>query len=583
MDYLPSLLFIVLLVGTGLLLQMLSRQPRSLGSTNRPESMSRSSAPGEACLQVLAGPMAGRVFALPEGTIAIGRSPDNRIVLSELTVSRHHAQIVAHGQSCTLIDLDSHNGILLNGQRIPSQAVRTLASGDQVQVGGSLFLYRAPGSSNPVPRPVVAPGLPSLPMASPAAAIAHINGYTVTETIGQGGVATVYKGVSRTDGDTTVAIKVLKRDDPYLLRHFELEGRIQKALSHQHIAKVHETGHLEGLGYYLVMEYADAGNLRRQLVSGRPLPSDFAVQVIGQACEALDYAHQRQVIHRDIKPENILFSYRDGVKIVDFGIARLAGASTETTDGMVVGTPHYMSAEQCRGDPQDRRSDVYSTGVVLYEMMAGRVPFLGAPLEVIEQHISRSPMAPSKLNSAIPRRMDEAIMHALSKKPGERFQDARELAAALRYDATLPLVLPTAAQPSPTARPQPASHVRPAATALPSPLSARSSSTPVARRPATQSAVRPGLPHLVIETARHRELPLTAAAIVLGRQNIDPYDLQVSRRHACIRLSAGRYLIEDMRSRNGTYLNSQRVEGPTPIQHGDVVAIGTHRLRFHAS
>ena len=377
-------------------------------------------------LAALEGPESGRRFQVSGGTFSIGRGADNQLRLAGRFVSRRHALIILQNGQYVLRDHDSTNGTFVNGRRIGEYILRP---GDRIQIGpcvlefqlASVLPKRSPTLLHSPPRSSLPPS--SLP-------IPRLRDYVITP-LKQGGAAVIYKAVRR-DGQQTVAIKVLHHTDRYIRRKFADEARVLRALNHPHIAKAYESGHFDGFSYF-VMEYCDGGSLRDRLLGGRPLPMNFVVSVIGQICRALDYAHRHGIIHRDLKPENIMFTGRDYVKIVDFGIAKWAGQITRTVDGMVIGTPFYLSYEQARGLPVDRRSDIYSLGVVLYEMVTGRVPFQGQALEVIHKHLTELPPAPRRFNPSLRPEIEQAVLQALHKDRRQRFQSAPDLAAAVGY------------------------------------------------------------------------------------------------------------------------------------------------------
>jgi serine/threonine protein kinase len=362
-------------------------------------------------------------------------------------------------------------------------------------------------------------------------------------------MATVYKGVSYLDG-TTVAIKVFHHTDPYLQAKFEQEGRVGQTLHHPHIARILDFGSKDGT-LYIIMEYVDNGSLRDRLRPGQPLPLDFVTPVIGQTCEALNYAHNRGVIHRDIKPENIMFSSKEGVKIVDFGIAKVTTSITRTSEGMIVGTPYYMSYEQARGLRVDPRSDIYSLGVVLYEMVTGRVPFAGEPLDVVHKHITERPIPPRRINAALPVQVEAVVMRALEKDRNRRFQTAEEMARALGYIRFMPYLEPYYEKRE--ARPPEVEHERAAVLAQ-------------------LVVIRGG--------AKGRRVSLTSPVTILRRRDIDPQDLLISREHARIINQEGYFWLEDLNSTNGTYLNGQRIFEPVLLRTGDHIQIGNSVMKF---
>jgi pSer/pThr/pTyr-binding forkhead associated (FHA) protein len=396
-------------------------EPRPRRDRSRPPP--RPEAP---CLVGLEGPESGRRFQVAEETFSLGRGVDNQLRLAGRFVSRRHALIIFQNGQYVLRDRDSTNGTYVNGQRVGEYVLR---SGDRIQIGPSVLEFQLPDAL-PKRSATLVHSPPRSPLPPSSLPIPRFRDYVITP-LKQGGAAVIYKGVRR-DGQQTVAIKVLRHTDRYLRQKFADEARVLRALNHPHIAKAYESGHFDGFSYF-VMEYCDGGNLRDRLLGGRPLPMNFVVSVIGQTCRALDYAHRHGVIHRDLKPENIMFTARDYVKIVDFGIAKWTGRITRTVDGMVIGTPFYLSYEQARGLPVDPRSDIYSLGVVLYEMVTGRVPFQGQALEVIRKHLTELPPPPRRFNPSLRPEIEQVVLQALHKDRRQRFQSAQELAAAVGY------------------------------------------------------------------------------------------------------------------------------------------------------
>jgi eukaryotic-like serine/threonine-protein kinase len=261
--------------------------------------------------------------------------------------------------------------------------------------------------------------------------------YRIDSLIGAGGMGTVYRATRLLIGDE-VAIKILHQDhvDAGSSERFRREAQAAARLKHPNAVSIYDFGiSTDGL-QYLVMEFIEGESLRERLNHG---PLDFAitVEILSQVCAALDEAHRRHIVHRDIKPDNILlYSSADGlrVKVLDFGIAKLRDdtASHLTQTGSVMGTPHYMSPEQCLGEDLDLKSDIYSVGIVLYEMLCGRVPF-NSPVStaVVVQHVSQAPPSPRDINPVIPETVEQVILHAIQKDPSARPATAGTLAQEL--------------------------------------------------------------------------------------------------------------------------------------------------------
>ena len=257
--------------------------------------------------------------------------------------------------------------------------------------------------------------------------------YSILDTIGEGGMATVYRA---RDGflQRTVAIKVLRpqyASDAEFRERFRREAQSAAALSHPNIVNVYDVGREDGSNY-IVMECVDGRTLNDIIVSEGRLSVDRTADYSAQILDALDHAHANGVIHRDIKPHNILIT-RDGrVKVTDFGIARAVSASALTETGRVIGTVNYTSPEQARGAPATAESDIYSLGVVMYEMLTGKLPFAGdTPVSVALKHVQEEPAPISLLNPTVPPEFERVVMRALAKKPEDRWRTARSLKNAI--------------------------------------------------------------------------------------------------------------------------------------------------------
>ncbi|MGB8390853.1 Stk1 family PASTA domain-containing Ser/Thr kinase [Mycobacterium sp.] len=263
--------------------------------------------------------------------------------------------------------------------------------------------------------------------------------YEVGEILGFGGMSEVHLARDvRLHRD--VAVKVLRADlarDPSFYLRFRREAQNAAALNHPSIVAVYDTGEAEtpsGPLPYIVMEYVDGVTLRDIVHTEGPLPPRRAIEIIADACQALNFSHQNGIIHRDVKPANIMISSTNAVKVMDFGIARAIADSgnSVTQTAAVIGTAQYLSPEQARGDNVDARSDVYSLGCVLYEILTGEPPFTGdSPVSVAYQHVREDPVPPSERHEGISADLNAVVLKALAKNPDNRYQTAAEMRADL--------------------------------------------------------------------------------------------------------------------------------------------------------
>ncbi len=258
--------------------------------------------------------------------------------------------------------------------------------------------------------------------------------YELGDILGFGGMSEVHLARDlRLHRD--VAVKVLRADlarDPSFYLRFRREAQNAAALSHPSIVTVYDTGEAEtptGPLPYIVMEYVEGVTLRDIVHTDGPMPPRRAIEVIADACNALNFSHQAGIIHRDVKPANIMISNTNAVKVMDFGIARaIADSNSVTQTAAVIGTAQYLSPEQASGNPVDARSDVYSLGCVLYEMLTGEPPFIGdTPISVAYQHVREDPVPPSERHEGISPELDAVVLKALAKNPENRYQTAAEM------------------------------------------------------------------------------------------------------------------------------------------------------------
>lgn len=273
--------------------------------------------------------------------------------------------------------------------------------------------------------------------------------YTVRELIGTGGMANVYKAVVGPGGPvpegTVVAVKVLRQElmhDPDLVRRFKNESKAISLLNHPNIVKVYDVSVSENL-QYIVMEYVDGMTLREYLNErGGKLTSRETVHFISQILKALDHAHHNGVVHRDIKPQNIMLLDNGQLRMMDFGIARISRAENQLTGGKAMGSVHYISPEQAKGDETDFTSDIYSVGVMMYEMLSGHLPFdADDVVEVAIKQISDKPQSLQELAPNVPHGLVEITERAMAKRPDNRYASAAEMLGALNAYVENPAIV----------------------------------------------------------------------------------------------------------------------------------------------
>jgi eukaryotic-like serine/threonine-protein kinase len=272
--------------------------------------------------------------------------------------------------------------------------------------------------------------------ALPESKTTHLGRYEVLVRLGEGAMGTVYKAhdplLDRLVAIKTVNLNLPKEDLAEYEARFYQEAKAAGGLSHPNIVVIYDIGKTDRLAY-MAMEYLEGRELRSILSERGCLSPDEAVNIAAQVADGLTYAHGRGVIHRDIKPTNIMLN-RDGIaKITDFGIARMRSSELKTMTGMILGSPRYMSPEQVAGKRADQRSDIFSLGVVLYEMLTGQAPFQADTVHgVMYQTMNATAPAPSTVKAGLPKILDYIVAKALAKVPEARYQSARELADDLR-------------------------------------------------------------------------------------------------------------------------------------------------------
>jgi serine/threonine-protein kinase len=279
--------------------------------------------------------------------------------------------------------------------------------------------------------------------------------YRIASRLGSGGMADVYCADDLQLG-RKIALKVLYRrfaEDQEFVERFRREASSAAGLQHQHVVSVYDRGEWDGT-YWIAMEYLEGRSLKRLIIEEGPLAPARAVDLAIQILRAARFAHRRGIIHRDLKPHNVIVDAEGRAKVTDFGIAR-AGASDMTQTGSIMGTAQYLSPEQAQGHAVSAQSDIYSVGIILYEMLTGRLPFEGeSAVAIALKQVNEQPVPPSQLNPAIGAGLEAAVMRALAKDPAQRYPDADAFIAALQGE-DVPATEVTAIGPAPAPPPPP--------------------------------------------------------------------------------------------------------------------------------
>jgi serine/threonine protein kinase len=475
--------------------------------------------------------------------------------------------------------------------------------------------------------------------------------YKLVEKVAAGGMATVYRAWDDKHG-MFVAVKVLSLvSTPQAVERFKREGEVMSRLNHPHIVRYYSAGEDRGK-FYIAMDYVDGSDLNTilQRQPQRRLNAETAIAILYPVIEALDYVIGEGFVRNDVKPSNILLSRSGNVYLSDFGITKPSENATTgepvTVIPVPIGTPHYMSPEQCRNEAPDARSDIYSLGVVLYEMLTGQRPFEGDFQELMQAHLDQVPLPPSQ-RIAIAPNLESAILRCLAKEPEQRFQSLSELRAVLSpflspvalapfIERTLaqvkaaeeksqsrtvimssapvppPIKSPTIPVPTIAGEPAPVIAYSPAAASLPDPRPSPPHAMPIEPPPPTSGTasqmsliesssavpVASGpLPPTNLEAyllickpnSPLINQPLTHPKLYLGRSLENDIVLDTdaaSRIHARIVLEGtalgmdNRYLVEDLNSNNGTYVNGLSIRNPYLLQDRDKIQIGDYVIEF---
>lgn len=347
----------------------------------------------------------------PRTVTVVGRLKTCEVVLTDGLVSRKHFQIERRNNDYYLVDLDSHNGTFMNGEKIVGEA--KLELGFTIRAGETLFGFREGEFT----------GEGSL-------AGKKMGGYHLLTRVGVGGMGEVYRAVQESLG-RVVALKILSPEltsDRNFVEKFVREARAAGKLNHPNVVHVHEVNEENGL-YFFSMELIEGGSVQDLVSKGRKLEPKRATEIILQAARALEFAEKAGIVHCDIKPDNLMLTASGDVRLADLGIAKTLNekGKAEQSDG-VFGSPHFMAPEQARGLPMDHRSDLYSLGVTYYRILLGRVPFNGKDArEIMEKQVFDEPESPRKIDPSLPSLAYSILAKILKKKPAERYQSATAL------------------------------------------------------------------------------------------------------------------------------------------------------------
>jgi len=263
--------------------------------------------------------------------------------------------------------------------------------------------------------------------------VTFANRYQIIEELGKGGMGRVYKVLDR-ETKEKIALKLIKPDiaaDKKTVERFRNELTSARKISHKNVCRMYDLGKEKG-SYFITMEFVPGEDLKSFIRRAAPLSTARTISIAKQVCDGLAEAHQLGVVHRDLKPQNIMIDKQGNVRVMDFGIARSVQSKKITGEGVMIGTPEYMSPEQVEGKEVDHRSDIYSLGIIMYEMLTGKVPFEGeTPLAIAMKHKSETPKNPNELNSQIPEDLSHIILKCLEKDPEKRYQRSEELRSEL--------------------------------------------------------------------------------------------------------------------------------------------------------
>ncbi len=388
--------------------------------------------------------------------------------------------------------------------------------------------------------------------------------YEILAVLGKGGFGTVYLARD-VNLDVNVAVKVMNQEltqSETMLNRLRTGARAAARLRHANIQTVHFLGRDPVTqSDFVVMEYLSGGSLR-QRIAVHPLPTQEALAIFTTICNAVDFAHQHGVIHRDLKPDNIMFGAEGRLVVTDFDLARITSEASRSMVGQTLGTLLYISPEQARGDDIDHTTDIYSLGVMLFELMTGRWPFMGDnPTEILKGHLYSSPPRPSEFNPKITENIDDAVLRALAKSSRDRIQSATELACLANDQLYAPQKPPE--------------------------LSTISADEVISVTTAPTIKVRIPEAWLCFSNGAQagQRFPIgKGVSIGYGKKKNDIHldDPYVSRAHARVDRQKELYELMDLKSKNGTKVNGKKIEPyvPTRLTKGDQIEVGDTVLVF---
>jgi serine/threonine protein kinase len=519
---------------------------------------------------ILSGNHQGRQVTVGAQPVVIGRDADCAIVLDEPLISRKHVQVSFANGVFIVEDLGSAHGTYVNGMRAYQERI---PPGTQFTIG-NVTLTVLSGASAPHPGQVVAAPPPAAsperaaPQRSAAiqpAAVSGLEGYEIKEKIKEGGQVIVHRAIAKADG-RQVVIKFLSTvsydtEGKFFRRKFEQQLTVGTSIRHPHCVQI-DGGSASSNPPYMVEEFLGGGTLLDRMRAGTLTLADV-IRIIGQTCDALGYLHKRDIIHRDVTPSNIMFDPNGQVKVIDFGVAHFANMPSATSVGMVVGKVKYLSVEAANGARVVPQSDLYSLGIIAYEMLAGKPPFMGSDPDVLAQHLRARPVPLRQINPAIPDRIEWAVMKALEKNPADRFRNAEEMARAFTYDAPF-----HAGGPDTGSR-------RPAV--VPTPQDGQAA-------PAFDQTMKGFAPLRLRREADGQTILIGDSPTTVTRALLNPADTSISRSaHGELVCRESQWYVREnpaAPSANGIFVDNTRVADARALRPGDTVRFGNSVFRI---